>query len=163
MVVLLTLTCPKCETVRLKDGRDCMPCATKRMRRWALAHPDEYREKMRQGQQRHRDANPEKLKELNRRRHDAKLAHGRSAKGKATRVRNQHIRRARLVHAPAIEVVDREVLWNRDAGICGICGEAAEHANFHVDHKLALANGGSHTYANCQVSHPSCNVRKGAR
>lgn len=77
--------------------------------------------------------------------------------------RSHAARRARLKNAPNIEKVDRFVVFDRDLGICHICGGAAQRDDFHLDHVVPLARGGDHTYANIKVSHPDCNVRKGAR
>lgn len=60
------------------------------------------------------------------------------------------------------EDVDRELVWARDEGICGICLGAADQSNWHLDHIQSLSRGGEHSYANTQVSHPLCNTRKGA-
>jgi 5-methylcytosine-specific restriction endonuclease McrA len=43
---------------------------------------------------------------------------------------------------------------------CG-CGEPLGTA-FHLDHIHPLARGGSHTMDNLQITHPICNIRKGA-
>lgn len=58
------------------------------------------------------------------------------------------------------EYIDRLVVLERDDGVCGICGEDVDPMNFHVDHVLALACGGTHTHDNVQVAHPLCNSRK---
>lgn len=70
-------------------------------------------------------------------------------------------RRARQAGAFVEEVV-RLVLLERDDGTCGICGGDVDPLDFHLDHIIPLAAGGEHSYANTQVAHPSCNVRKGA-
>lgn len=71
-------------------------------------------------------------------------------------------RRARELDA-YVEDVDRRVVWLRDGGVCGICGEAADRDDWHLDHVQPLARGGLHCYENVQVTHPACNQRKGAR
>ena len=58
-----------------------------------------------------------------------------------------------------VEHVDPEVIWERDKGICGICGDPIE-GRFDVDHIVPLARGGEHSYANTQAAHPTCNYRK---
>jgi 5-methylcytosine-specific restriction endonuclease McrA len=65
--------------------------------------------------------------------------------------------------APVVEHVDRTVVWDRDGGICGICGELADKATWQLDHIVPLARGGEHSYANTQVSHAFCNASKGAK
>lgn len=58
-----------------------------------------------------------------------------------------------------VEHVDPMVVFERDAGVCGICGVPIVGA-FHVDHIVPLARGGEHSYANSQAAHPSCNSSK---
>lgn len=71
-------------------------------------------------------------------------------------------RRARKREA-LVEDVRRGVVWERDGGICGICGKPADKTSWHLDHVVPLARGGLHTYENVQVAHPRCNIAKGAR
>lgn len=73
-----------------------------------------------------------------------------------------HRRRARLRRA-FVAPVDRQQIWKRDAGLCGICGGPAEPTEWHLDHIVPLSRGGSHEPRNVQVSHPTCNLRKGAQ
>jgi 5-methylcytosine-specific restriction endonuclease McrA len=67
--------------------------------------------------------------------------------------------RARVAEA-FVEPVDPQIVWERDEGVCGICGKPADRDDFHVDHVIPLSKGGEHSYANVQVAHPVCNVRK---
>lgn len=69
-------------------------------------------------------------------------------------------RRARLIDA-FIEAVDPVRVWERDNGVCHICGLPADPARWDMEHVVPLARGGQHCYANVRVSHPVCNYRKG--
>lgn len=71
-------------------------------------------------------------------------------------------RRARILGA-FVEDVAREVVFERDAGLCGICGAPVDAEDWHLDHVVPLALGGTHEYSNVQVAHPRCNMSKGAR
>lgn len=71
-------------------------------------------------------------------------------------------RRAMRKRNAFVEDIDREAVWKRDAGMCGICGQPADPSNWQLDHKRPLARGGLHAYINVQVSHPRCNARKWA-
>jgi len=62
-----------------------------------------------------------------------------------------------------IDYIRRDVLWERDRGICHICGLAADPTFWHVDHKIPIRHGGAHSYANVGVAHPSCNSKKGSK
>lgn len=73
-----------------------------------------------------------------------------------------HRRRARLLEA-FIEDVELDVLIQRDLGICGICRKPIMDDNLHIDHVKPLAAGGEHSYANTQLAHGACNMRKSAR
>lgn len=69
-------------------------------------------------------------------------------------------RRARKIRQ-WVENVDRVVVWDRDNGVCHICGLPADLGDWHLEHKTPLVLGGEHSYANTAVSHPLCNLRKG--
>lgn len=71
-------------------------------------------------------------------------------------------RKTRLVDA-FVEDVDPAVVFVRDNGVCGICGEPVDPDSWHLDHIVPLARSGTHEYANVQVAHPRCNMSKGAR
>lgn len=71
-------------------------------------------------------------------------------------------KRRMSVKSPA-EPISRIVVWDRDQGVCGICGENACHNDWHLDHIVPLSRGGLHVYDNVQVSHPKCNLSKNAK
>jgi 5-methylcytosine-specific restriction endonuclease McrA len=47
--------------------------------------------------------------------------------------------------------------------MCGLCGEPVERERVHIDHILPVVRGGTNALSNLQVSHDTCNMRKGAR
>ena len=71
-------------------------------------------------------------------------------------------RRARKKQAFVEDVCPKQV-FERDKGICGICGSPVDPSDWHLDHIVPLALGGPHSEANVQVSHPRCNLSKGSR
>jgi len=72
-------------------------------------------------------------------------------------------RRARQM-AMFVEHIDPSTVFDRDAGVCGICHEAVErNQQWEVDHIVPLSKGGAHSYANVQLAHIRCNRRKGAK
>jgi 5-methylcytosine-specific restriction endonuclease McrA len=111
-----------------------------RKQRW-LAQPgnaDKEREYAAEGRQRHRGT----VKRRDKARRDAQAA------------------RARKRDA-FVEHVDPLVVLERADGACGVCGWDVDPFDFHVDHIVALVNGGEHSYRNVQPTHPECNLRKG--
>ena len=78
-------------------------------------------------------------------------------------------RRARK-RAVAYESIDPIAVFERDDWRCHICGGitlpslrgSIEPDAPELDHVVALANGGSHTYSNVACSHRRCNQEKGA-
>lgn len=85
-----------------------------------------------------------------------------SPEGRERRLLKQNAREARKL-ANFVEDVHSLVVLERDDGVCGICGKDVDPTDFHVDHIVAIANGGEHSYANVQTAHPLCNTVKGAR
>lgn len=59
-----------------------------------------------------------------------------------------------------VERVDRRVVFERDLGICGICGLAVRRQDVSVDHIIPLSRGGLHAYTNVQLAHRRCNAGK---
>lgn len=115
----------------------------------------------------YRVANAEKIRaakaahyEANRDSVLARNAEWRSAHPEAIRINNDR-RRARQ-YAAITERIYRARVWERDNGRCHICGKKADPANWHLDHIVPLSRGGEHSYPNVAVSHPTCNLRKGA-
>lgn len=113
---------------------------------WRKAHSEEHKASVAAW----REANPEKVRGIARRR--------------AAR------RRARIAGAAFVEDVELAVLGKRDGWICGICREPVDRSlrwpdrmSGSHDHVVALVNGGDHSYANAQLAHWICNVRKSAR
>jgi 5-methylcytosine-specific restriction endonuclease McrA len=139
---------------------------------WREKHRDELSEKQRQRRQ-------ENLAEIRAKERAYGEAHreARAARAKKWREDNpdrlragwkvvNHRKRARLLKAH-VEDVDARVLFERDNWTCQICGEPTEgkHPNPRspsIDHIVALANGGEHSYANTQCAHLKCNVDKRA-
>jgi|GEM_PF-3546298 hypothetical protein len=71
-------------------------------------------------------------------------------------------RALKLGNGPA-DLIKAKQVWDRDKGICGICGKPVPFEKFELDHIRPLSKGGTHTFSNVQVAHRSCNSRKGAR
>lgn len=75
--------------------------------------------------------------------------------------RHEYNSRRRAWQKGAItEKVDRRVVYSRDGGKCHICGKSVSLKRMHLDHRIPLSRGGSHTYANCFAAHARCNLRK---
>lgn len=81
---------------------------------------------------------------------------------RSQRVAASHRRRARLASVPQ-EPIDRDVVYQRDGGLCGICGGEVARADQSIDHIVPLSKGGPHTYANLRLAHVNCNKRRGNR
>ena len=141
-------------------------------RAWQVANPDAVRAIKRAYHERHpdrekarqaawRQANPEKI-EAYREAHREELSTARAARHKANpddSVRYAATRRARKLSA-FVEDIDRQVVYDRDGGVCGICHEPVLRRGFEVDHIKPLSKGGEHSYANVQAAHMRCNRRK---
>lgn len=60
----------------------------------------------------------------------------------------------------AFNYQQKQEIWRRDRGICGICGRKVR-GDWHADHIVPWAFGGETSVDNGQVAHPGCNQRKG--
>ena len=89
-----------------------------------------------------RERNPEKAAMINVACKAARRARERDAPGRFTRR-------------------DVEVIWHWQGGLCAYC-EADLASGVHVDHVVALANGGSNWPVNLQLTCPPCNQDKWA-
>jgi 5-methylcytosine-specific restriction endonuclease McrA len=142
-----------------------------RVKAWTEANPDRAKERSKEW----REANPDVMREYQRewyqRNREEVIARTR-ARDERLRIEQPKLyaaqkrdtaarRRARLREA-FVEIIEPLRVWERDAGICGICGEAADPADWHLDHIIPIAKGGEHSYANVCVTHPICNWRKAA-
>lgn len=112
------------------------------------------------------DNNPEKVKEMGRRYYeDNKDTHHEYGKKwradnpeaqRQIQLRYTQKRRSRLKDA-FVETVNFDIVWERDKGICCLCGEPADLDDWWLEHKTPLSRGGPHSYDNVGVSHPNCN------
>lgn len=55
----------------------------------------------------------------------------------------------------------RQFVWQRDEGRCAYCG--ADNGEFHVDHIVPVAKGGSNDPENLTIACAPCNMSKGDR
>lgn len=77
----------------------------------------------------------------------------------------QHKRRVRKYSNGEVENIELNVLFARDKGVCGICEEpvdkeATGRFKATIDHIIPISRGGSHTWANVQLAHLTCNCQK---
>jgi 5-methylcytosine-specific restriction endonuclease McrA len=69
------------------------------------------------------------------------------------------LRQARKA-AVVVEPVSYRAIWERDQGICYLCGGGIEPSDVHYDHVVPLSKGGAHSMANIRATHSICNLRK---
>lgn len=171
--------CRQCHRLANKRWRESHP---EYFRRWYLAHredelakqkaareadPEAFREKRRLNYQRNPDPQRTRSREYRKSHPEYLLTVREWHQANPERVRelsrkSENKRRARKKALP-YEDVDPQVVFERDDGICGICGKPVDPGAWHLDHVIPLAQGGPHTYANVQTAHPFCNLSKGGR
>ena len=103
-------------------------------------------------------------------RREARAAGREKAPGWSEARRASHHKRRALKRGAEAESLNSIEVFERDAWTCGLCAEPVDPAlawpdpmSASLDHILPLSRGGSHTSANVQCAHLSCNVRKGNR
>jgi 5-methylcytosine-specific restriction endonuclease McrA len=71
-------------------------------------------------------------------------------------------RRAERLRAAPRQRIDRQMIFERDGWICGICREVVNPEDATLDHIVPVAFGGGHTAANLRLAHGICNSRRQA-
>jgi len=83
---------------------------------------------------------------------------------KIKNIRNNVKARRRIRESNAyVENIDRNLIYDRDNGICQICGELVPKNEMTIDHIIPLAKDGIHSYNNVQLAHSVCNSSKGVK
>jgi hypothetical protein len=84
-----------------------------------------------------------------------------------TKRKRSHMRRARKYGNGKVESISPHAVFERDEWTCGICGKKVDRSRRYpdpysasLDHVVALASGGTHTWDNVQCAHLVCNSRK---
>ena len=170
---MITKKCSKCGEEKLlavfykqldgPHGRtsNCKTCILKQRKRYRQDNAV----KISEGRHAWRLRNPEKAREDDAA-HRQRTEKARRAYNKAYRAKRPGFelsltqnRRAKK-KAAYIEHVDAATVYQRDLGLCQICGVVVEAGDFNLDHKIPFSKGGLHSYSNCQTAHASCNHRK---
>lgn len=95
---------------------------------------------------------------------------------KVTEARKDANRRKKIKNALIDKDINLERLYNRDGGVCAICGGKCDWSDHQyrgryfivgkdypsIDHIIPLAKGGTHSWDNVQLAHFACNSAKGA-
>jgi len=55
----------------------------------------------------------------------------------------------------------RRWIYERDAGVCGLCAKPVPFEEMHVDHIRPRIDGGNDRVDNLRITHPRCNHRRG--
>ena len=169
--------------------KECLNTVEKReySKNYRNEHKDYFREKHFE----YRNRNREKLREESKKRrlenpgetHDYYLknrdkiltyshAYNKSLKGRALRLTHRIKRRA--LAQIGDKDITLETLYNRDLGICALCGERCDYTDYifkgevfiagnrypSIDHIVPISKGGSHTWDNVQLAHKQCNSVK---
>lgn len=87
---------------------------------------------------------------------------------RVARVKQHATIRSQRIADAFVAPVDRDAVFARDGGACGVCGEPVDGSLAYpdpmsatVDHIVPLVAGGTHEPGNVQTCHLRCNLRKG--
>jgi 5-methylcytosine-specific restriction endonuclease McrA len=161
-----TKNCAECAAIHVKNSgtwfRDNQARRSSRAKELKVGREDEIRLQKKAW----RDANRDQVRETDRirgARHKNKvLARAiQWQKNNPDKVRARSgRRRARVAEAGTYTAEDVHALFNMQNGECAYC-KADVSGNYHVDHIMPLARGGTNTKDNIQLCCPTCNIRKG--
>ncbi len=137
------------------------------IREWRRANRDRLREYHRQYGRANRDRRNEYMRQYERANQD-RIREYRRNRSKKRHVRdvhaaNERLRRARLADADGKHTAsDVYRLHAAQKGRCYYCGEKLGD-DYHVDHYIPLAQGGTNGADNIVLACPACNLSKGAK
>lgn len=86
-----------------------------------------------------------------------------SLEGRKKRAEHELRRKARKRGNGPIEKINPFVVYERDNGLCHLCGEPVPPEDASLDHVIPISRGGPHTYENVALSHLICNLRRGVK
>jgi len=176
--------CPKCQTVKPRssfhrnrkalDGYQgyCNVCGNRAKYASIAKKKEHYLEMGRRNQKARRTRVPdviraEKLREYEK--HKERYNRSRAAwfaahPGERERLHYlAGVRRRTREYNAYVEDVERIVVWERDNGVCYLCGDTVSFYQMHLDHVIPISKGGEHSYVNIKATHGDCNQRKSAR
>ncbi len=80
-------------------------------------------------------------------------------KRRANEAKRRALKKGATVREPFApqDVLDK---WGTD---CHICKNPIDLLDWHMEHVVALSNGGEHSLKNVKPSHPKCNMSKGTK
>lgn len=166
-------TCSDCKTEkhvsefnrcsRHRDGLmyNCRECEYRRHAEWR----EENREKLVKRQRAYRFNNKERLAVKKSEWNDKNKEKLRASRKKWSDAhpdsrRERVMRRNAIKKNATIGKVNYSEIWNRDKGVCYLCGKEIERSDCHFDHIIPLSKGGSHTMSNIAATHSVCNMKK---
>ncbi len=96
---------------------------------------------------------------------------------KAMNARSEIKRRIKIQDALVDKDINIESLFDRDKGVCHICGEYCNWYDYtfrgnnkicgnyypSIDHVIPLSKGGKHSWENVRLAHRICNTKKGSK
>lgn len=161
-------TCSDCPAPRQGRKKRCDDCQREHDRRrlaeWRKANPEKVKAQQKRNSQTQYARRPDEIKAR------AKAWTEANKERANTLMRASNAKRRALARGNAVESVDYDRVAERDEWTCGICGEPVDRslrfpdpASKSIDHVLPIEAGGSHTYANVQLTHLRCNFRKGRK
>lgn len=135
---------------------------------WRHANPEKYREIKQRSHLRHKEENNAKQREYAAAHRDA--ANERYRKWRETNpeharesaLRCFHRRRAKAKALPYVPI-SRAFIFERDGGVCGICGKKVRWKDMSLDHIIPVSLGGPHIPQNVRLAHRRCNAARGNR
>lgn len=165
---LASKPCRKCGAINRNARGDCRPCARLAIAKWTAENADKVREQIRDRYRtnpvsrekararsyRYRSANAEKER--------ARSARTAAANPEARRRRDHAYRARKAANGGTLSPGISTRLYKIQRGLCACCGKPLGD-DYHLDHIMPLALGGSNTDDNIQLLRAQCNWEKNAR
>lgn len=155
----------KCSSKRSGLQSQCKSCCNAKSSAWRKNHPNilAYNTK---AQSAYRAANPDKVKSYraaNAEKRNAQYAKWAAANPEAVRVIKQNRRARKLENGGRLSKGVAEKLYSLQRGKCACGCKQPLGDDYHLDHIMPIALGGTNTDDNIQLLRAKCNLQKNAK
>ena len=143
--------CKRCGATDRSRRGDCNPCASRRVRRWQIANPEQTCENSKRWRDSHIDSARAKDKAW-------KQANPVKARLQLARRKARKLNQVGYWPMPESEWLKLLLTFP----YCYLCAVKVD-SHYHLEHKTPLSRGGLHEASNVRLSCGPCNLRKGTK
>lgn len=148
---------------RMVSNCGCIKCIRISADKYAKKYPQKYRRKRRLYEKAWYARNPEKRKRRNKLKNLRQKKKNPQKFKDRNRISNSNRRARKRCNGGSHTLSDIKMLLDKQKNKCAFCFVRFEKTGYHIDHFVAIVNGGTNDITNIQLLCPSCNISKAAK